>query len=342
MRTAIHRNPSALFFASAAALVLICAAIVRSGLFLTAPDLGAFGVTFDLTITMPLLYWFFVVRTGKARPLTLAPVFIAGTLIAAALLPRNQQQFLSQLELVVVPAAELLLVIALVRRVRKMERSTSADPYERILTAMRSLAGDGRVAEVVACEVTMTYYALFCWKKRPAETNGHAFTVHERNGWATILACIFVLIAAEGIGMHLLIAQWKPAAAWGWTFLDAWAVIWLLGDYHALRLRRSTIDGDALHIRYGMRWSVSIPLASIESVEEIRTWEPRKDVLKMAMLDDPRWLVALREPLVAKGLAGLRKEIRAIALLPDDDETISVLRRAIARPSSPDTHAARP
>jgi hypothetical protein len=339
VRTAIHRNPSALFFASATALVLACAAIVRSHLFVAAPDLGAFGVTFDLTITLPLLYWFLVVRTGRSRPLTIAPVFIVGTLIAAALVPRNQQQFLAQLQLIVIPA-ELLLVAALVQRVRRMERSTSADPYERISVAMRSVAGDGRVAEIVASELTVTYYALFAWKQRPAETDDHAFTVHERSGWGTVLAGIFVLIVAESIGMHLLLALWSPVAAWTWTFFDVWAMVWLLGDYHALRLRRSTIDGEALHLRHGLRWSVSIPLTSIASIEEVRNWQKRRDVLKVAMLDEPRWLIELHEPVVARGLAGLRKEIRGIALLPDDEETISVLRSAIDRHPGC-THAAR-
>jgi hypothetical protein len=45
----------------------------------------------------------------------------------------------------------------------------------------------------------------------------------------------------------------------------------------------------------------------------------RKDVLKVAILDDPRWLITLREPVVVHGLAGLRKTVRAIALLPDQD-----------------------
>ena len=112
--------------------------------------------------------------------------------------------------------------------------------------------------------------------------------------------------------------------------LDLWAVIWLLGDYHALRLHRSVLTADTLEIRLGMRWSADVPLSSIASIEEVRKekdWK-RRDVMRLAMLDDPRWLVVLHEPVVAKGLAGFRREIRALALLPDDDEAISALRLA--------------
>ena len=91
-----------------------------------------------------------------------------------------------------------------------------------------------------------------------------------------------------------------------------------------------------------MRWNVTVPLASIVSVEEVHdesAWK-RKDVLKVAILEEPRWLIRFDQPVVAQGLAGLTKEIGAIALLPDDDETISVLQRALDRRRC-DTPAAR-
>jgi len=294
----------------------------------------AWGVTFDLTISIPLLYWFFVVRTGKARALTIAPVFLLGTMTASAVIPRAEQQFLRQLGAVMVPFAELLLAGALVRRIAKArkERSTSSDPYERIHAAARTLACDGLVADVIASEVAMLYYATFGWRLRAEEPRGTALTFHERSGWGSILACIFVLIAAEGLGMHLLLSRWSPIAAWAWTGLDLWAAIWLLGDYNALRLRRSFIDDDALHLRFGMRWSVTIPRELIASIDEVRTesdWK-RKGVLKMSLLEEPTMLITLREPLVAHGMAGLRKTITAVALRPDREDALSVLQRAFS------------
>ena len=294
----------------------------------------AWGVTFDLTISIPLLYWFFVVRTGKARALTIAPVFLVGTMTASAVIPRAEQQFLRQLGAVMVPFAELLLAGALVRRIAKArkERSTSSDPYERIHAAARALAGDGLVANVIASEIAMLYYATFGWRLRAEEPRGTALTFHERSGWGSILACIFVLIAAEGLGMHLLLSRWSPIAAWAWTGLDLWAAVWLLGDYNALRLRRSFLDDDALHLRFGMRWSVTIPRELIASIDEVRSesaWK-RKGVLKVSLLEEPTVLITLREPLVAHGMAGLRKTITAVALRPDQEDALSVLQRAIS------------
>lgn len=342
MRSAILRRPATLFGLSALTIATACIVIARSRAFAANPDVAAWGITFDLAVSIPLLYWFFVIRSGHARPLTVAPVFLIGLTLAAFVVPQSQQQFLGQLRLFVAPAAELLLVAALIGRIRRMrlERSTSSDPYARISAAARTLAGENRAAEVIASELAMVYYALFCWKQQPSEERG-AFTVHERSGWSTIVVCIIVMIVAESIGMHLLIALWSPLGAWIWTALDLWGMVWLIGDYHALRLRRSSIDGEALHIRYGLRWSVSVPLASIVAVEAVQREEEwkRRDVLKVAILDEPRWLITFDAPVVAHGLAGLRKEIRGIALLPDDDAPVSALQRAIAER---DTRAERP
>jgi hypothetical protein len=334
VRSSTLRSPATLFIASSLLVVGVCLAVVRSQAFASNRAVAAWGVTFDLTITIPLLYWFFVVRPRHARPLTIAPVFVAGTILAAMLLPRTEQQFMGSLRTFVVPVAEILLVGALARRILRARREWpgDGDASARIHSAASTLAGEGRVADVIASEIAVLYYAIFCWRKKPADERGRAFTIHERCGWASIVVCILVMIVAESIGMHLLLRRWTPAAAWFWTALDLWAIAWLVGDYHALRLRRSTIDADALRIRCGLRWSAEIPLSAIESITEIRVeseWR-RKDVLKLAILDEPRWLITLRDPVVCRGIAGIRKTVRAIALLPDDDAAVTSLRHACA------------
>ena len=311
----VRRHPAALFAISALAVLTACVAIARSAAFAKNPDVAAWGITFDLTISLPLLYWFFVVRAGKASALTIAPVFIAGSILAALLIPKPQQQFLQQLKWIAVPAAEVLAIYGLVRGVR---------------------TGNHRLLEFARAEASMFYYALFGWTKKP-EREG--ITFHRNAGWGSILACIFVLLAAEGFGMHLLVARWSTNAAWIWTGLDLWAVIWLLGDYHALRLRHSFVDDDAFHLRFGARWNLTIPFANIASIDELHgEWTKRKDVLKIAILEEPRWLLTLREPMTACGLAGMRKTITALALRPDDDAAFTAFSsRALSSRDTPAT-----
>jgi hypothetical protein len=205
------------------------------------------------------------------------------------------------------------------------------DAPTRIASVTRSLFGEGRVAAVVASEITLLYYAFCKWgKPQPPVAEAQPvlrFTVHERGGWNTVLACIVVLIAAESLGMHLLLARWSVFAAWTWTGLDLWALCWLFGDYNALRHHPSTFDGETLRIRHGLRWRLDIPVGVIEGIERVHAeaqWKQR-DILKVAMIEDPQWVIRLREPLVAEGLAGFRKSVRGVALLPDDDAVIDAL-----------------
>lgn len=327
------RTLPALFLPSALLVIGACWLLIRSQAFAARPEVMAWAVTFDLTLTVPLLYWLFVVRGGRARALTIVPVFLVALMIASALVPRAQQAFLADLRLLAVPL-ELLLAGALVQRIRRAtkERGTSADPYVRIGHGSRLLFGEGRIAEVVASEITILYYALFSWRHKPEEARGQVVTVHERSGWPTVVACIVVLLVAESIGVHLFVQLWSVPLAWLLTGLDFWGMLWLLGDLQALKLRRSTITDEAFELRFGLRWSAVIPRTNIAAIEDIRherDWKQR-DILKVAMLEEPRFLIVLREPMVIRGMAGLRKTVRAIAILPDDAAAFSAALRGHA------------
>ena len=93
-----------------------------------------------------------------------------------------------------------------------------------------------------------------------------------------------------------------------------------------------------------LRWSVTVSRDQIDSIRAPRgesEWK-RRDVLKVAMIEDSRQIIVLREPVVGHGLAGFRKTVHAIAISPDDDSAlngwISDARNALdpARPESAD------
>src|SRR5258708_8150908 len=91
------RRPAHVFMLAAIVITTICWLILRSHLFTPNPDLGAWGVTFDLTLTFPLVYYFLVVRGGHARPITIAPVFVLGVAGAGRLRPPGLHGFFSHL-----------------------------------------------------------------------------------------------------------------------------------------------------------------------------------------------------------------------------------------------------
>ncbi|HEX3584142.1 MAG TPA: hypothetical protein VH087_20425 [Thermoanaerobaculia bacterium] len=304
-RSRALRSPAALFTLIALSIAIVEIAIVRSTLFARNPDIAAWGVTFDLTITIPLVYWFVLVRPGHARPVSLAPIFVVCTSAAALILPRGDQSFLHQLRWVAIPL-EILTIGLLVASVW---RRRPGGVRERIVGGM------------LTTEVAIFYYALFSWRAEPeVPADAVAISTHKRSGWGTVVVCFVVLIAFESVGVHLLVQQWSVKWAWIWTAMDVYGVLWLIGDYHALRLRPTLIREDEIELRHGMRLNATIARSNVAAVEAITNeaqWK-RKGIAKVALLDEPKYLIRLREPVIAESLAGIKRKIEAIAILPDD------------------------
>ncbi len=142
-----------------------------------------------------------------------------------------------------------------------------------------------------------------------------------RSGWGSIVAGIILMIVCESIAVHLFLQQWNVVVAWTVTALEIYGIIWLIGDYHAIRLRPITIEDGVLHVRQGLRFSADVPLTNIAAAQRVSgEWKRRKDTHNLAILDDPQLLIRLREPQIATGLMGIEREIIAIALLPDELE----------------------
>ena len=298
----IARRSPAYFFAAASAVLIVCIAIARAQI----NDVATWGVTFDLTITIPLLYYVFVVRTKHATPISMLPVFMVCVAIAKFVVPESA--FLHDLRFLAAPIE--LLVVGLI--VRRMWRKEPLLP--------------GVIGAAVASEVAIMQHAIFGWRmKADVPENARPFTIHERSGWGSIAACIAVLVAAESIGIHLFVMHYSVKVAWIITALDVWGILWVVGDYHALRLRPMLATQEGLLVRIGIRWQVFVPWDDIESVEPIAmgSFSRQKGVLKVALIDEPRIMLRLRRTLVAHGIVGFRKSVDAIAILPDDDAGFS-------------------
>ena len=286
------------FALPALAIVALAMVVFRSAVYAQHPDVLAWAFTFDLTITIPLLYYVLFIRDGLKPVSTVIPVVVICAVIARAVVPHDQQQFLRQLKYLTAP----LDLIALFLVARSLARGRGS--------------GNNVVDRLIASEIAILRYGIVSWRKPDAP----GFTVHRRNDWATIVVCFIVAIAAESLGVHLLVQHWSPTVAWVITALDLYGILWLLGDYHALRLLPTTIEDGVLHLRYGLRWTADIPLPNIAAVKPAPADWKRKGVMKVAMLDEPRLLIELREPVTAYGLAGLKRTVDAIAILPDDPE----------------------
>lgn len=332
-----RRMPLA-FTLSAATLIAVCWVITRTPAFSREPQILGWALTFDLAITLPLIYLWTNVRTGIRPTAALLPIFIVGVSLASMVVPRAAAGgFLEQLHLLAVPA-EIASIVMVVRRLRSAPKDGTRD--ERIEAATEAVLGRGIAATAVAGEISICAHA-FAGTRTPAGQK--ELRVSGTDDWSTIAACILMLLTFEAIGMHLLVQLWSVKAAWVLTALDIYSAIWIIGDARALRALQSSVEGDALRVRLGLRWSACVPLRLIEDVRAVAheaEWKNR-GTLKLALLEDPTLFVQLAEPVAVRGFVGITRRVSALAVRPEDPEAfLRALSDARRECAGPTTHPA--
>jgi hypothetical protein len=331
------------FVIAAAAVYAAALAVVAILPSVASPGVVAAGLTFDLTVFVPLLYWLLLVR-GRGWPgFTVVGVFLLSLAGAAAVLPAANQGALARLKWLGVPAEAALVVYLVVRAVRAVggRRAAAAggDVFNGLRTTVRELLPVRAVAEAVAYEVATLYYALFSWRAAPATAGARAvFTHHRRIAYGGVVGGLMVAVAAETLPIHLLLGRWSATAAWVLTGLSLYTLLWLFGDYRALVLRPTLLRGEVLEVRIGLRWNLEVPLAAIRGHRRVRAAPPPRRTpgyLRAVPIGWPRILLELVEPIEARGPYGLRKEVRLLGLIVDDEEAFlaSLARAAERRPS---------
>ena len=311
------------------AAALVAAEIVRG----TQPAVLAAALTLDLTLIVPALYYGLLVRRKGWPSITVAPVFLLSLLIASLAIPADHQGLLHVLRYLAAPVEVLLLGSlgwTVVRTARRFQRHTAPDVLDRLRESLYPLLHARWAADVLAYETALFYYALFSWRMKPDDriAKQDAFSYHKRSGYGGVLAGILVAMLIEMIALHAWLWTWQSVLAWPLTVLSLYGVLWLLGDWQAVRLRPIVVEEDALTIRIGLRWTMRVPFAAIASVHPMADPSPpRKQPghVEAVLLGRPHYRITLKQPIMAQGLYGFRKKVTTIGFtvdMPDAFETV--------------------
>jgi hypothetical protein len=185
--------------------------------------------------------------------------------------------------------------------------------------ALGEALGAPRLAAALVLEVTLLAYGLGGWFVR-APSSG--FSIHRRRAWPALAAMLAFLVAVETLALHVILVRFSPLAAWIATASSLYALLWLAGDAHAVRLSRLRVTADRLRIETGLRWRVDIPrhdIAAVRPIDAAPAGQERDDVLRADLLW-PNLLVELARPARAHGLFGRVREVTRITLSVDDPE----------------------
>ncbi|HET7231160.1 MAG TPA: hypothetical protein VFJ16_14200 [Longimicrobium sp.] len=322
--------PLAGFGLATLAIYATALTIVASPLFARGPGVGAAGISFDLLITVPFLFWLLVMRPRGLPWVSLVPVVIVSGYAGLLVLPPEHQQALGYARFLTAPAELWLVGYGAVRAWRLLRSGAHprGDVHAAIHAAVREIVRYPRVAGVVADEVALLWYALLSWRAQPAVSSGEtAFTLHRKSGLGGLFGAVAFACVGEAAGVHVLVAQWSPTAAWALTALSLYGALWLVGLGRSMVLRPPLLAADGLRVRVGVLHDVLVPFDRIASVTEVRAAPGSRRApgyLHAAVFSPPRLMIELNAPVESHGVYGMRRRgITRIGLLVDEPRALA-------------------
>jgi hypothetical protein len=329
LRLPARLGPLLLFGLLAVLMISIEHAVVHRADFGRHPALPP-AVAFDLLVVLPGLFYLCVVRRYRLPISTVAAAFGGGLALSHWLLPTVELPIMAwagRLAAVgeVATAGYALVRLRRVRRGYLAAQAHSLDFIENLYSACQPVLG--RLTEAVVTEVAVVRYALLGgWAQLEAGAAEQAFSTYQKSGFVALLAAFGGLSVVEAAAAHLLASHWWPRGAWVLTGLSAYSLLWLLAHGQAVRCRPTLLTATTLVVRVGLVWRVAIPRAQLLGVEKITdapTAAPGLLNAARLLLTPPNLLLTLAAPQRVRGLYGLHRTVRRLAIYVDDPVSLA-------------------
>jgi len=300
-------------------VLLACLLISRSAFFVPGQTILSNAVLADILITAPLLYFLAIRKTNVSR-WTVARVFIVCLLTAGIILNSVDNPMLHFIKVWISPLIELGLIILISRKfylANLHAKSASLDSIDFLTHCryiMKEVAGSEKAGNILSSEIAVFYYALRGRKGREVESV-KTFSNYRENGIILVLATLLCLFMIETIGVHFLIALWKPVVAWVLTILSLYTCLQLFAHIRAIRSRPTRIGGSVLELYNGLAADVTIDFANVEEVILTKKVFAGGRQVKLALLNglEPHnVIIRLKKPTVVTKIFGIQKKADVI------------------------------
>lgn len=262
--------------------------LASSSLLQKHPDI-AIGITLDLVVTMPLVY-FICIRKQKVSKLTIVPVAVGGLFISGLILPESGLYTFHFLKQWVFPLVELFVITVLFFKIRKSIwtyrkfKNTSPDFMTVLRSVTAELIGSKILAALFITEISVVYYALFSWGK--PKLNENQFSVHRTSGAVSLFLSLLMVIGIETTVVHILLAKWSVFFAWLLTGTSIYLGLQFIAHIKALKQRPIIIEDGLLKIRNGIFGETEVPLQHIEELQQYtKDMEKGEGIQSTALLD---------------------------------------------------------
>lgn len=322
----LNRTPLFLAFGLPALIIATAISIASSSLITAYPEL-AIAITYDLTISAPLFYLFFIRKTNISKK-TAMPFFVLGIVLATFLVPVEQQFHLSLIKYWIFPIVELFVFGYIAWKVYKTvkfyqsAKKENSDILNILQETCQKVLGIPILANAVAFEMSVIYYGFFKWRKPTFDKN--SFTYHQKSGKVAVFGAIIFIVAVETLVIHFLIAQWNEIVAWVLTLASVYVLLQIFAHLKAIYQRPIEISDDKLFIRYGLFGGVEIDLENIENIELTSVKPSEKEGVKqIALLGELEYFntkIQLKNEAEFAGFYGVKNKFKTLLLFVDDNE----------------------
>ncbi|WP_452220354.1 hypothetical protein [Lacinutrix salivirga] len=324
MKKAIRLQRQLLIFGIPLLIIGLMAIIAKSSIFKTNPDKLAIGITFDLLLIVPFIYYLLIRKTSIPKT-TVVPFLILGVIICTVILPKENQYYLSLFKTWMLPIVELSVVTFVIYKVRKalrtykLKKDTTSDFFTTLKHTCSDIFPKGIVMPIVT-EIAVFYYGFIYWKKRELKVN--EFSYHKNSGTLSLLVALIIIIAVETVVLHPLLSKWSVIAAWSFTFLSLYSGIQLFGFLKSMLKRPIVINTKALVLNYGIMNEVTINIEDIDSLElNTKDIVLNNDTRKLSILgelESHNCILHLKKQYTLIGLYGIQRHFKTIVFYVDE------------------------
>ena len=324
MHRKLHFQKGLIIFGIPLCIIGLMVFLAQSSAFMLNPDSMAIGITLDLVLTVPLVY-FLLIRKTTIPKTTIVPFFILGITVCSFILPLENQYYLGLVKTWALPVVEISVLIYVASHIRnaikqfKLDRKESFDFFTTLKSTCQKILPKMVVMPAVM-EIAVFYYGFVYWRKRTLKKN--EFSHYKESGSTALFIAIICIVSIETVVLHMLLAKWNTIAAYIVTFLSIYSGVQIFGFLKSIHKRPSCIEGNRLFLRYGIMVETVIDLEDIAAVEitsnDIILDKETRKLSVLGELESHNMIIRLKKENELIGLYGLKKKYRNLALSVDN------------------------
>lgn len=304
-------------------LIVALFPIVNSSAFKNNSDLFSFSITFDLFVSIPVVYYLLVRKTTISNK-SISVILTLNLIVAGYILPKQNQYYLDIFKNWFAPIIELFIIGFLIYNVRniidksKKQNNKNAD-FFTVLKKVTSELVPSKISIALATEIAVFYYGFLNWKKRILKNN--EFSYHKESGAITVLITFMFSGVIEIFVLHKLLLKWSSTAAWILTAISLYTVIQIYGILRSLPKRPFLIEKNGIYLRYGILSETYIFFKNIESIElfskDIEKNDKIRNLSPFGKMEGHNIRIKLKEENVLYSLYGIKREYHTLLFFVD-------------------------